>query len=519
MSQKGALSQAEIAIYMGIIMNVLSQIMRHNEIVIQCHDNPDPDAIASGFALYQYLYQSGKKNIKLIYSGNMKMTKVNIICLAEQLHIPILYVSPNEELGNPELLVTVDCQYGTGNVTKFSAQKIATIDHHQIENDKVDFMEINSNLASCSTLMWFLLKEEGFLFDANEDVATALYYGLLCDSNSFSELNHPLDKDLRDGINYDEALIRKLKNTNLTQAELQIASEALSSYNDNQKYRYTIFEAAPCDPNILGFISDIALQVDSIDVCVVYNQLPTGIKLSIRSSVKEVQASELAGYITSNIGNGGGHLEKAGGFISLGKFHELYSCSMNEYLSQRLERYFAGCEIIDSRNHSLKPETMSIYRKKNILVQYVKSTDVWKAGTPITIRTLECDMDIIVAEDIYIIIGMKGEVYPIKRDKFERSYEHTDMQVNYPLEYFPTAKDRVTNKAVSLQEYASSCIATGGVEIYAEQLEHRTKVFTAWDKLRYMHGKKGDYIAIRKDDLQDVYIIDKTIFKLSYELC
>jgi len=28
--------------------------------VIQCHDNPDPDAIASAFALYKFLAEQGK---------------------------------------------------------------------------------------------------------------------------------------------------------------------------------------------------------------------------------------------------------------------------------------------------------------------------------------------------------------------------------------------------------------------------------------------------------------------------
>ena len=29
---------------------------------------------------------------------------------------------------------------------------------------------------------------------------------------------------------------------------------------------FSVFEAEPCDPNVLGFISDLALQVDNIDV-------------------------------------------------------------------------------------------------------------------------------------------------------------------------------------------------------------------------------------------------------------
>ena len=32
----------------------LSELLHYDKIVIQCHDNPDPDTIASGYALYYY---------------------------------------------------------------------------------------------------------------------------------------------------------------------------------------------------------------------------------------------------------------------------------------------------------------------------------------------------------------------------------------------------------------------------------------------------------------------------------
>ena len=37
----------------------LSDILKYNDIVIQCHDNPDADALASGFALYTFLKANG----------------------------------------------------------------------------------------------------------------------------------------------------------------------------------------------------------------------------------------------------------------------------------------------------------------------------------------------------------------------------------------------------------------------------------------------------------------------------
>ena len=46
----------------------LSDLLQYEKIYIQCHDNPDADAIASGYALYRYFTYMGKEVI-LFYGG------------------------------------------------------------------------------------------------------------------------------------------------------------------------------------------------------------------------------------------------------------------------------------------------------------------------------------------------------------------------------------------------------------------------------------------------------------------
>ena len=53
--------------------------------------------------------------------------------------------------------------------------------------------------------------------------------------------------------------------------------------------------------------------------------------------------------------------------------------------------------------------------------------------------------------------------------------------------------------------------------IYAVALECRTKVFNPYNNGEYFVGRQGDFLAIRKDDLKDIYIIRKDIFYESYE--
>ena len=96
----------------------LRDLLRYDNIVIQCHDNPDADAIASGFAVYLYLKEQGKIP-QLVYGGANRIRKTNLIMMIEDLHIPIRHV---QELKETELLIMVDCQYGSGNAQVFEAK-------------------------------------------------------------------------------------------------------------------------------------------------------------------------------------------------------------------------------------------------------------------------------------------------------------------------------------------------------------------------------------------------------------
>ena len=55
----------------------LSDLEVYDKITIQCHDNPDADALASGYGLYCY-YRSKGKDVRLVYSGRNKIQKSNL---------------------------------------------------------------------------------------------------------------------------------------------------------------------------------------------------------------------------------------------------------------------------------------------------------------------------------------------------------------------------------------------------------------------------------------------------------
>lgn len=503
--------------------NILDDLAAYNPITIQCHDNPDADAIASGYGLYMY-YQSLGKDVRLIYSGKNTVKKSNLVALISKYNIPIEFVSSRTTKKFSGLLITVDCQYGAGNVTHFEADEVAIIDHHRIEIDNVEKNLILSYLGSCSTIVWKLLKEVGYKITDDNGLGTCLYYGLYTDTNQLAEIVSPVDKDCAEDLPVEKSVISFLRNCNISVEELDVASVAMLRYSFNNEYGFVVVKSKPCDPNILGLIADFMLQVDKFNICVVFNESQDGYKLSVRSCVKEVNACELVQFLTHNIGSGGGHYEKAGGFISSKLYMHYYSnLQVDAYLNNRLVEYFEGFDVVYAKDYEADITTMDLYKKKKVPFGYVKLTDVLPIGTPILIRTLECDMDLVIEDDMYVIIGLRGEVWPNREEKFERAYEKLDEPYSFAecapgAIYEPKIKNKLTGDNIDLVQYAKRCLSSGGVQIYCKKLDRYMKVFVEWDKERYMLGQPGDRLAVRNDDFHDIYIVEKSVFDLSYEL-
>ena len=100
----------------------LNALTSYDDIIIQCHDNPDADALASGMALHRYLTARGK-HPRFIYGGRNEVSKSNLLLMIEHLQIPVTHVSRLAPGYKPELLVTVDCGISAAGVVEYAAVK------------------------------------------------------------------------------------------------------------------------------------------------------------------------------------------------------------------------------------------------------------------------------------------------------------------------------------------------------------------------------------------------------------
>ncbi len=301
-------------------MGFLNEMAKNKKICIQCHDNPDADTIASAFGAYVYFTSRGV-DTRIIYSGATHMQKFSVCYMVEQCRIPIRYV---DELPECDLLLVVDAQYRQGNVTLFEHDNVAIIDHHfQLVEDKDNYW-IKSDYQSCSTVVWELLKEEGYDVKSNEALKIALLFGLYTDTSTYSDLYREVDMEMKLELTGDYPVLERLTKSTMTISELIIASEAICNHEMDMEHNFAIVEVIRCDQSVLGIIGDFVIQVDSIFVSFCYTTTTEGYQISVRSCTDKVRANELAAFLCKDIGSGGGHLKKAGGRVYSERLKEKY---------------------------------------------------------------------------------------------------------------------------------------------------------------------------------------------------
>lgn len=243
---------------------------------------------------------------------------------------------------------------------------------------------------------------------------------------------------------------------------------------------------------------------------------------------ERIRALELIDFVFGQFGIAKGTAEWAQGSVS----EVILSVCMSEadvsdateYFKVRADEYFTECEVVEATTYATdfpdRIAQMKEYEKAKVSWAYVKTTDIVPVGTQLSIRTLENDTGVVVeaGEDVYVMIGCLGEVYQIQREKFESSYEVSEEQLDIFTQMFDfiPAVERIDDHAyIPIDQIARVCYPKKGISILAQQLTKRTRVF-AKNTADYFVGDPGDYIAVRKDDPQDIYIIQEEVFHRTY---
>ncbi|MEC7097548.1 MAG: DHH family phosphoesterase [Candidatus Thermoplasmatota archaeon] len=298
--------------------NYLRSISDGSKVTIFCHDNPDPDALASALAMNELFSSHG--HISQIVHGGMIEHHQNQ-AMVKQLEIPVRRLILDWEITDiikdSDVIVAVDFHRpGANNIMPKDCIPHIIIDHHTVdEMVTADLAMVSSEYSSTSSMVASLLMSSDF--EMNSRVATALAFGIKTDTLGFTRNFNAVDVRALLWIN---AWVDKEK---LSLIEMPPRSfEALESFSTalNKKLQIGNLILAPVhnltNRDSLAQIADFLLPTEGIDIVVAFGIRRGKVILSVRSNKAGLHVGKV---LSTNFPDGmaGGHKSLGGGQIPL----------------------------------------------------------------------------------------------------------------------------------------------------------------------------------------------------------
>jgi len=282
-----------------------------DEVFLQPHNVPDPDAIASSYGLQYLLKQRGVESV-IVYENEIE--KANSLSMLELFQIEMKPAGEVATLGEEDWAVLVDAQKGNSNITDLATDEVAAIDHHEYQgNMGYRFEDVRPEIGACSSIIAEYFFENDI--EPPPVVATALLYGIFMDTDNLTRGIHLLDIDMFYKLYKfaDIRFINELKGSQISRHDLDLYADAFRTVEVYDEIGFLRLESV--NDSLLGTASDIVLTVAGVNIVVAYSIRDNGIKFSTRSLSSSVKANQLIRHILKDIGFGGGHETMAGGFL------------------------------------------------------------------------------------------------------------------------------------------------------------------------------------------------------------
>ena len=296
----------------------LIRIVSGENVYIQTHNYPDPDAIASAFGLQKLLEHFGI-HARICYDGSAE--KLSAQAMLNHFGIEMISVRDLTEMTEKDRIITVDSQKYNSNLTDLCGDEVACIDHHPTMIPcEYAYRDVRIT-GACASMIAEYFFDNGIVPDRN--TATALVYGIKMDTADFSRGMTQFDVEMYAKLfpYADNDLLERLKINTMEFTDLKAYGSAIKNIRvfGNIGYAYIPFS---CPDALIAMISDFILALDIIEFSVVYAVRGDGYKFSVRSEIPELHAGMIIREALKDIGSGGGHARMAGGFAEGAKLPE-----------------------------------------------------------------------------------------------------------------------------------------------------------------------------------------------------
>jgi nanoRNase/pAp phosphatase (c-di-AMP/oligoRNAs hydrolase) len=303
-----------------------------DRVLIMLHNDPDPDAIASGLALRNILRRTKATAILGAIQGVTRPENLRMVNLLD-IHVePVTQASLNEY--DRIAMVDVQPNYFGGLIDRVDL----VIDHHPEQPGYTAiFKDIRADYGSTSTI----LTEHLRAVDVNisERTATAMLYAIKSDTLFFSRHTNRLDLE---AFSYlyplaDAAMIRKMEGAEITVERLNYVLKAHESGTLGEQVFCAFLGISPRE-DFIPYVADFFLQVEDVKWTAVAGVVNDTLVISVRNLGYSKNAGEFVRRFFSDIGSAGGHRAMAKAVIPMRNFRQKFGDQATDGLGARLHQ-------------------------------------------------------------------------------------------------------------------------------------------------------------------------------------
>ncbi len=295
--------------------------------------DPDPDGIASGYALRSLLGRK-RTTAPLISFGEVQRPENR--ALVDALGIEIRVITP-EELEEMDGLVLVDVQPNVfgDNLPDRVKNVDAVIDHHPERTGyEATIRDIRASYGATATIFTEYLQAVGA--ELGPRLATALLYGIKSDTQYLGR-----ETGRQDMLSFaylhtahSPALLRRIERPALPLDGLKALGRALAKAEVRDGIHMLVLGRVRED--VIPQVADMALQAEGAEWAVAVGTVGPNLVFSVRNVGYVRAAGEVVRAVVEGLGVGGGHRSMAKGIIPLKAFREIYGRADKEQIRSAL---------------------------------------------------------------------------------------------------------------------------------------------------------------------------------------
>jgi nanoRNase/pAp phosphatase (c-di-AMP/oligoRNAs hydrolase) len=302
-----------------------------DRVLIMLHNDPDPDAMASGLALRNVLRRTKTTAIIGAIQGVTRPENQRMVNLLD-IHVEAITAASLKEYDRIAM-VDVQPHYFGGLIDRVDL----VIDHHPEQPGYTAvFKDIRADYGSTSTI----LTEHLRAVDVNisERTATAMLYAIKSDTLFFNRSTNRVDLE---AFSYlyplaDAALIRKMEGAEITLERLDFVLKAFKGGTLSDQVFSAFLGALPRE-DFIPYVADFYLQLEDVKWTVIGGIVNDSLVVSVRNLGYMKNAGEFVRRFFADIGSAGGHRAMAKAVVPMRAFREKYGELAGEEIGKKLE--------------------------------------------------------------------------------------------------------------------------------------------------------------------------------------